>query len=158
MNPPMNPQPRNIPGGVPGGPRPGMPMGTGARRNQIIVLGIVVLALVALVRACSGRENHYENIAHDFTNAIAANDYAAAAKFQNAQTATEMTRGRLGHAADVLSPLGKVRHVKEETPNTEPPRVHDFVVTFERGTVHERIQFDPQDRIFRFHFDPPVKT
>ncbi len=129
-----------------------------ARRNQIIILAVFVVVMVLLVRACSGRENHFEQVAHDFTQAVAANDYAAAAKFQNAQTATEMTRGRLGHAADVLAPLGKIRHVKENTPNTEPPRVHDFVVTFEHATVNEKIQFDPQDKIFRFHFDPPVKT
>jgi len=134
------------------------PIGTGARRNQIVVLAVVVIALVLVVRACSGRENGFERTAHEFTQAIAANDYNAAAKFQNAQTATEMTRARLGHAADELAPLGKIRGVKENTPNTEPPRVHDFEVRFEHGTVHEKIQFDPQDKIFRFHFDPPVKT
>lgn len=158
MNPPLNPQPRNVPGGVPGGPGGAAVAGTGARRNQTVVLAVVVIAIVLLVKACAGHENRYEQTARDLTQAVQANDYNAVAKLENTETAAEMGRGRLGRAADTLSPLGKVRRVKENTPAGDPPRVHEFDVTFEHGSVHEKIQFDPQDKVFHFAYDAPVSA
>ena len=146
------------------GPGPG-PVRTGtsapvmdARRNQIVILAVFVVVLVLLVRACSGRENEYEKIAHELTAAVQNNDYNGVAKLENAQTAVDMGRGRLGAAADKLSPLGKIKRVHENTPATDGPRVHEFDVTFDRGTVHEKIQFDPENKVFGFHYDPAVKN
>lgn len=156
MNPPLNPQPRNVPGGVPGGPRGTTVAAGGARRNQTVVLAIIVIAIVLVVRACAGHENRYEQIARDLTQAVQANDYNAVAKLENVQTAADMGRGRLGRAADTLAPLGKVRRVKENTPAGDAPRVHEFDLTFEHGSVHEKIQFDPQDKVFHFSYDAPV--
>lgn len=157
MNPPLNPQPRNVPGGLPGGPSSSIAAaGVGARRNQIVVLAVVVIVLVLLVKACSGHENRYEQIARDLTQAVQSNDYNAVAKLENVQTAADMGRGRLGRAADTFGPLGKVRRVKENTPSGDAPRVHEFDLTFEHGTVHEKIQFDPQDKVFHFAYDAPV--
>jgi hypothetical protein len=123
-----------------------------SRQNQLIILAVFVVVLVLLVRACSGHENKYEQIAHDFTQAIQSNDYAAAVKLQNSESAAEMGHGRLGHAADVLAPLGKIVHIKENTPPNDGERVHEFDVAFQNGTVHEKIKFDPQDKIFRFDY------
>jgi hypothetical protein len=129
-----------------------------ARRNQIFILAVFVIVLVLLVRACSARENQFERTAHELTAAVQNNDYNAVAKLENSETAATMGRGRLGHAADVLSPLGKIRRVRENTPSTDGPRVHEFDVSFDNGTVHEKIQFDPDNKVFGFKYDPPVKN
>jgi hypothetical protein len=129
-----------------------------ARRNQIFILAVFVIVLVLLVRACSGRENQYEKIAHELTAAVQNNDYNAVAKLENSQTAATMGRGRLGTAADKLAPLGKIKRVHENTPASDGPRVHEFDVTLDGGTVHEKILFDPENKIVTFHYDPPVKT
>ena len=125
-----------------------------ARRNQILILAIFVIVLVLLVRACSGRENQYERIAHELTAAVQNNDYNAVAKLENAQTTVEMGRGRLGTAADKLAPLGKIKRVHENTPASDGPRVHEFDVTFDKGAVHEKIELDPDGKVYHFRWDP----
>jgi hypothetical protein len=154
MNPPGYPPIKNVSG--PGGPRTVVPPSGSARRNQIIVLAVVVIVAVLIVRACSGGENRYERIAHELTQAVQNNDIAAVQKLENAQTAVDMTRARLGRASDQLAPLGKIRRVKETTPPNGPPRMHEFDVTFERGTAHEQITFDPADKIIHFHEQPAI--
>jgi hypothetical protein len=154
VNPPGYPPPKNVTG--PGGPRIAAVPPPGARRNQLIVLVIVVVAIVLVVRACSGGENRYERIAHQLTQAVQSGDVAAAQKLENTETAAEMTRARFGRATDVLAPLGKIKRVKEATPAGDAPRVHEFDVTFDKGTVHEKILFDPQDKVFKFAYDAPV--
>ncbi len=134
------------------------PAVTDTRRNQLFILAVFVIVLVLLVRACSGRENQYEKSAHELTAAVQNNDYNAVAKLENSQTAATMGHGRLGHAADELAPLGKIKRVHENTPAGDGPRVHEFDVTFDGGTVHEKIQFDPDNKVFAFHYDPPVKN
>jgi hypothetical protein len=129
-----------------------------SRRNQLIILAVFVVVLVLLIRACSPHENKYEHIAHDFTQAIQRNDYNAVAKLENVETAANMRRAAFGHAVDDLAPLGKIVHVKENTPPGGPPRVHEFDVAFQNGTVHERFNFDPTDKVVRFKFDLPQKT
>jgi hypothetical protein len=134
------------------GPRAVTTPNPAARRGQIVALAIFVIVLVFVVRACAGGENRYERIAHRLTEAVQNNDYNAVAKLENSETAAEMGRGRLGTAADRLGPLGKIRRVKENTPPTDGPRVHEFDVTFEHGSAHEKIQFDPEDRVFHFAY------
>jgi len=126
------------------------------RRNQIFMLAAFVIVMVLLVRACAGGENKYEKLAHQLTQAVQNNDYAAATKLQNSESAAEMGHGRLGKAADTLAPLGKIKRVHENTPAGDGPRVHEFDVTFDNGSVHEKIQFDPEDKVFHFHYDLPV--
>jgi hypothetical protein len=126
-----------------------------ARRNQIIALAVFVVVLVLLVRACAGGENRYEKIAHQLTAAVQSNDYNAVAKLENRETAAEMGHGRLGKAADSLAPLGKIKRVKENTPAGDGDRVHEFDVTFDNGSVHEKIKFDPDDKVFKFAYDAP---
>jgi len=139
------------------GPGPG-PVRTGtaapvldARRNQIFILAVFVIVLVLLVRACSGRENTYEKIAHELTQAVQNNDYNAVAKLENAETAADMGRGRLGKASDSLAPLGKIKRVHEVPTTSKTPRVHEFDVTFDKGAAHEIIQFDPENKVFHFY-------
>jgi hypothetical protein len=134
------------------GPRPVTTPNPAARRGQIVALAIFVIVLVLVVRACAGGENRYERIAHRLTEAVQNNDYNAVTKLENSETAAEMGHGRLGTAADRLAPLGKIRRVKENTPPADGPRVHEFDVTFEHGSAHEKIQFDPDDKIFHFAY------
>jgi hypothetical protein len=124
------------------------------RRNQIIILAVFVVVLVLLVRACSNRENTYERIAHELTQAVQNNDYNAVAKLENAETAADMGRARLGRAADDLAPLGKIKRVHEVPTTSKTPRVHEFDLTFDKGTAHEKIQFDPADKVFHFAYVP----
>ena len=137
----------------PGGPARAVTTPDGrARQNQIILLAVFVIVLVLLVRACSGHENKYEHIARDFTQAIIDNNYTAAVKMQNVETAAEMGRGPFGHASDVIAPLGKIEHVREVTPPNDGPRVHEFDITLQKGSIHEYIKLDPNDKIYRFDY------
>lgn len=135
-------------------PPPPKIMAPNARRNQLIVLAVILLLFVVLVRACAGHENKYEHIARDLNEAIQKNDYNAVAKLENVETVVEMGHGRLGQAADLFAPLGKIHGVKEDTTKGDAPRVHEFDVRFDKGTVHEKIQFDPDDKIVHFGYDP----
>jgi hypothetical protein len=128
-----------------------------SRQNQLIILAVFVVVLVLLVRACAGGENRYEKVAHQLNGAVQNNDLAAVQKLENSEAAAEMSKGRLGRASDALTPLGKIKRVKENTPAGGAPRVHDFDVTFDGGSVHEQIQFDPEDKVFHFRYDQPVK-
>jgi hypothetical protein len=140
-----------------GGPRRVTAPTPGSRRNQVVLLAALVIVLVLLVRACAGRENTYDHIARELTQAVQNNDYAAVAKLENVETAAEMGRGRLGAAADALAPLGKIQRVKEHTPGTDAARMHEFDVTFERGSAHETLVLDPQDKVFHFRYDQVQK-
>jgi hypothetical protein len=136
-------------------PPPRTVMPPKARQNQLIVLAVILVLFVVLVRACAGHENKYEHIARELTEAAQKNDYTAVTKLENSETVAETTRARLGNAADKLAPLGAVKRVKDTTPEGDPARVHEFEVTFDKGTVHEKIQFDPDDKVFHFGFDAP---
>jgi hypothetical protein len=161
----MNPGPpiKNVTPPPPGGGGPGVARAVTtpnarARQNQIIILAVFVIVLVLLVRACSGHENKYEHIAHEFTQAIQNNDYNAVVKLENPQAVVSQTRERFGKAVDNLAPLGKIEHVREVTPSGARPYVHDFDVSFQNGSVQEHFTFDPTDKVFRFDYKPPVKT
>ena len=140
----------------PPGPRAVTAPDPRARRKQIYLLIAALIGVLLLVRACAGGENTYEKIAHEFTQAVQSNDLASVAKLENAEIAAETTRTQVAHGADVLAPLGKIQRVKEDTPKNGPARVHEFDVTFEKATVHEKFQFDPNDKVFRWKYDPPV--
>lgn len=136
-----------LPPATPAAKRPG-----GLTRQSILlIVGFIVLSMV--LRACFFHPNTYEKVAADVTNALQNNDLATVEKFQNAETATEVNRARVGHAADVLTPLGKLKTVKETSVDAET-RVHQFDLTFEHGQVHETIKFDPAQKIVAFRYVP----
>jgi len=136
----------------PAGPRAVTTPNPTARRNQIIILAVFVVVLVLLVRACAGGENRYEKIAHQLTEAVQKNDIDAVKKLENSETAAATNHTRVGHAADLFGPLGKIRRVKENTPANDGQRVHEFDVTFEQGAAHEKILFDPDGKVFRWAY------
>ena len=136
---------------APPGPRPVTTPTPRSRQNQLIILAVFVVVLVLLVRACQGHENRYEHIAHELTQAVQNNDLAAVQKLENIQTAADMSRQRLGRAADDLAPLGVIKRVHEVPTTSTTPRVHEFDLTFDKGHAHEIIGFDPADKIVHFH-------
>jgi hypothetical protein len=136
----------------PAGPRGVTTPNPSARRNQIIILAVFVVVLVVLIRACAGGENRYEKVAHQLTDAVQKNDIDAVKKLENSETAADTNHSRVGHAADLFAPLGKIRRVKENTPPNDGQRVHEFDVTFEQGAAHEKILFDPDGKVFRWAY------
>jgi hypothetical protein len=129
--------------------------GAGLPPNQrrLIVYAVVAIIVIVLVRGLFFHENKYEKIARDVTVALQKNDLATVEKYQNAETATEVNRGIVGRAADKLAPLGSLKRVKEITGSNAPVRGHEFTVTFDRGTVDEKMRLDPQDKIVSFSYD-----
>jgi hypothetical protein len=124
------------------------------RGRQIMIAVIAVLAILVLIKIFKPHENRYEKLAYDVTIALQNNDVDSVKKYQNAETATLVTRGIVGRAADRLAPLGKLKSVKETTPSGSPDRVHEFDVAFDKGRVHEKIKVDPDFKIVRFEYDP----
>lgn len=126
-------------------------------RSRFWLTLVVIVAIAALLRACFAHEGTFEKIARDVTVALQHDDVATVLKYQNAETATEVNRERVGRAADALSPLGSFKGVKQTSVNNDT-RVHDFDLRFDHGTVHETIKFDPEGKIVRFHYDPPTRS
>jgi hypothetical protein len=126
-----------------------------AKQNRLVYIAIIVILVAIIARSLFGHhENKYEKIARDVTVALQANDLAKVKKYQNAETATEVNRARVGHAADVLGPLGKLQSVKEVTAQgSSAARVHDFDLRFQNGAVHETMKLDPEDKIVRFNYN-----
>jgi hypothetical protein len=124
-----------------------------SRLRQMLWAVVAVLVVALVLKMCAGSENRYEKIAHQLTDAIQKGDVAAVQRLENSGTAADMSRARLGAATDKFSALGAIERVHEDTPATDPPRVHEFDVTFAKGTVHEKIELDPQDKIFHFRWD-----
>jgi hypothetical protein len=140
-----------------GGTAAAIPPPVRARGMQILWLVLAVLVVAGILRLFSHHENTYEKIAHQLTAAVQSNSMPAVQKMENAETAAEMTHARLGQAADTLAPLGEIKRVHETSATGDGPRVHEFDVTFEKGVAHEKIQFDPDDKVFHFRYDvlPP---
>jgi hypothetical protein len=118
------------------------------------LIAVVLIVAFMLVRSfVSHHETGYERIARELTLALQANDLATVDKLQNSETRVHVTRAAVGHAADVFAPLGNLKTTRETTADGE---THEFDATFDKGVVHETIQFDPDSKIVHFRFDPPT--
>ncbi|HTW82667.1 MAG TPA: hypothetical protein VMD91_01215 [Candidatus Sulfotelmatobacter sp.] len=140
-------------------PPPAQPRGmslrpTPTRRSWLIPVVLLVIVLL-VARACSTAETRNEKMVRAFTAAVQNDDLAEVQKLENSGTAADMSRLSLGKAADALGPLGAIKRVKEVTPKDDPPRIHEFDVTFAKGSVHEKVELDPNGKIFHFHYDQP---
>jgi hypothetical protein len=144
---------------------PGPPAGTSAAAarppGNALVMRVVLIALVALLALTLLRgllahhDTQYERIAFAVTAGLELNDLKAVEKFQNAETATQLTHEIVGRASDAFVPLGTLERVRE---TSEDPalRIHQFDAVFDKGVVHETIRFDPDDKIVAFKYDPPA--
>jgi len=122
------------------------------RGRQLLIAAIALLVILGLIKMFGPHENKYETLARDVTVALQKNDVDAVKKYQNAETATMVTRGIVGRAADRLAPLGNLKSVKEITPSDAPDRTHEFNVAFDKGTVRETIKVDPDFKIVHFAY------
>ena len=137
---------------------PGSTPASIARRplsRPVVVLVMVLLIGIALRLVFGHHENKYERLAGDVTQALQKNDVAAVKRYQNAETATHVTASRVGRGADTLAPLGTMKGVKETSVDADT-RVHQFDVRFDKGSVHETVKFDPDDKIVSFRYDEPI--
>jgi hypothetical protein len=133
------------------GPRPGA-TAVNPRGRQLIIAAVVFIVIIGLINLFRPHENRYEKLARDVTVALQNNDLDAVKKYQNAETATMINRGIVGRAADRLAPLGKIKRVKETTPSGAADQVHEFDVTFDKGSIHETLKVDPDFKIVHFHY------
>ena len=123
--------------------------------TRLLLIAVVAVIAFGLLRGVfSHHDTAYEKIAGEMTVDLQNNDLPGVETFQNAETATHVTHGVVGPAADVFAPLGKLVRVRETSADGE---VHQFVATFGSGTVHETIQFDPDNKVVHFKFDPPTQ-
>jgi hypothetical protein len=123
---------------------------------RFMLIALVVVLIIGLARGIFGRhETQEERIAFAITVALQQNDLAGVQKWQNAETATEVTYAIVGRAADAFAPLGKLQSVRETSADNDR-RIDAFDATFDKGVVHETIKFDPSDKIVGFKYDPPV--
>lgn len=123
------------------------------RTRQLLIAAVAIIIIVFAIRLLAPHENKYEKLARDVTVALQKNDVDAVKKLQNAETATTITRGIVGRAADRLAPLGKLKSVKETTSKDAKDRVHEFDVAFEKGSVRESMKVDPDFKIVHFRYD-----
>jgi hypothetical protein len=133
---------------------------TGLRKPLSRPVSLVLIAIIAFIAfrlVFSHHDNKYETIAAGVTKALQANDIAGVKRYQNAETATQVTASRVGRGADALAPLGSFKSIKETSADADS-RVHQFTVTFDKGTLHETIKFDPDDKIVSFRYDDPILT
>jgi hypothetical protein len=127
--------------------------------TSFLLFAIVALIVFVLVREIFvHHDTKYETIATQMTSALQNNDLAGVEKFQNAETATQVTHAIVGRDADAFQPLGKLQRVRE-TPvpaDESARRIHEFDATFDKGVVHEAIRFDPDDKVVGFKYTLPT--
>jgi hypothetical protein len=126
----------------------------GANPVRLVLIAVVAAIVIGLIWQMLHRENAFESVAQRMTAALARNDFATVETYQNAETATHVTRGIVGHDADLFAPLGNVKKAKETAVDGA---THQFDVTFDKGVVHETIKFDPAGKVVNFHFTMPSK-
>ncbi len=126
--------------------------------NRNLKLALIVVGLLVLFYGVNGilhRPSPYEKIAAEMTIALQNNDLAGVEKFQNAETATQVNHAIVGRDADAFAPLGKLKSVHETAADAQT-RVHDFDANFDKGVVHEKIRFDPDNKVVGFKYELPA--
>jgi len=123
---------------------------------RLLLIALMLVIVYGLVRGIFvHHDTPYEQIAGQMTAALQNNDLAGVEKFQNAETATQVTHAIVGRDADVLAPLGKLERVRETSVEADR-RIHQFDVTFAKGVVHETIRFDPDNKVVGFKYELPA--
>ena len=119
-------------------------------------LVIVVAAVIALGWFFfHPRENSNEKLATEVTQAIVNNDMRPVEKDFNALRRPLLeNRERVGRLSDTLVALGKLKSIKEDTPQGKPTDYHHFQATFERATWVEDMTLDGDGKISAFHVHP----
>jgi hypothetical protein len=137
---------------------PGKVAASPVNRNttRLLLIAMVAVIVFGLLRGIfTHHDTVYEKIAGEMTVALQNNDLAGVEKFQNAETATQVTHAIVGRDADAFAPLGKLQRVRE-TAVAADRRIHQFDATFDKGVVHETIRFDPDNKVVGFKYELPA--
>jgi hypothetical protein len=127
-----------------------------SRPASIALIVVILLVVIGLLRSVfAHHETAYERIAREMTVALQNNDLAGVQKFQNAETATQVTHAVVGRDADAFAPLGKLQRVLETpvTADQTARRIHEFDAAFDKATAHETIRFDPDNKVVGFKYE-----
>ncbi len=123
--------------------------------GSIIITVVAVIVAFFLLSRLFPHENRYEKLATNITNAIANNDMRPVEKSFNAVRRTQLQdRARVGNLSNMVVPLGKLKRSKENTPSGSPAGYHQFVEQFEKGTLFEKYQLDPDGKVVNFFIGP----
>ena len=139
-------------------PRTTIPTPVNRQRSTILAV-IAVLVAVFLLSRLLPHENRYERLATKITQAIANNDMRPVEKNFNAIRRPELQdRARVGNLSNLVTPLGKLKRSKEDTPAGSPEGYHQFVEQFDKGTLLEKYQLDADGKVVKFHLGPSAST
>jgi hypothetical protein len=158
VNPPANPEIKNVTPSPSAGPGPTAATAP-ARKGPTpiaIIASIAVVVVLVVAFALFHHKSHYASIADDVTQAIANNNMAPVADEFNAIRRPELAdRGKVGRLSDMVIALGAFKGSTEITPAGSPPGFHEFTETFANGTLDEKYELDSDGKIVKFHIGPP---
>lgn len=101
--------------------------------RRVAWLLIAALILVIAISLGTRHESRQERLVTRIIAAVQNNDVSPVANDFDAQARESMTHEKVGHLADLLAPMGKLKSVEETTPKDAPARDHTYVAHFEKG-------------------------
>lgn len=116
---------------------PGIPIPK--RVAWLIIAGLIVVIVASVM---GHHETRHERLVTRIIAAVQKNDMTAVQGEFDAQARESMTHEKVGHLADLLAPMGKLKTVDETTPKDAPPRDHEYVAHFEKGDWQVKMPAD----------------
>lgn len=110
------------------------------KRAAWFIIAVLLVALV--INLTTHRESKQERLVTRVIAAVQHNDMTPVAGDFDAQARESMTHEKVGHLADLLSPMGALKSVVETTPKDAAPREHDYVAHFEKGDWQVKMPVD----------------
>jgi hypothetical protein len=149
----MTTDPSNVP--APTGPTPqprGLP---DAMRSRLAPAALIVIVLV-LWAILMPRANRNEQLATRVTAAIVNNDMRPVeGAFVPARKAKLEDRMLVGRLSQDLNELGKLKRIKEDTPQNSAAGYHHFQAEFSKGAWEEDMTTGSDGKIVTFHVHAP---
>lgn len=107
------------------------------------VAWLLIAALIVVIAISLGtkHESKQERLVTRIVAAVQNNDMAPVENDFDAQARASMTHEKVGHLADLLAPMGKIKSVEETTPKDAGSR-RTYVVHFEKGDWGVRMPLD----------------
>lgn len=132
--PPQSPPPTPLPGTIRRGG--GLPL---SKRLGWLIIGVLILVIA--ISLATRHESRRERLVSRIVVAVQHNDMTPVATDFDAQARQSMTHEKVGHLADLLAPMGKLKSVDETTPKDAGSR-HTYVVHFEKGDWEAIVPLD----------------
>ena len=105
----------------------GLPL---SKRFGWLIIGVLILVIAFSL--ATHHESRRERLVSRIVLAVQHNDMTAVASDFDATARKSMTHEKVGHLADLLAPMGKLKSVDETTAKDSGSR-HTYVVHFEKG-------------------------